>query len=421
MLVSRLSEVEDEENGNEERSGAARTRTLLERSSPSEQGYDYSGQQQQQPPVPLEANMRFGTVGWAAPELVVGDAEPSFASDVFAMGTLLWELATYKQPFLLVARREEGLREGSMSRSQSRGSSFASTQDGAERSTHGPFMAGSLLPPELAPVGGSAVSGGFNYGGGSFRCSLSSGGFGGSEGLLGSWADALRDDLERSDHGARAAAAITQQQEVVNDVDKFNSRQQKVGRQERDRRAAISRGDSAVLSVAGEVATSWGSHRRRQPQPSHAAVGRASVGGESSLSTASEAPAAKATALLETQRCALILLLVCYSWFSCPSSCSLTLSLSLVLFGFARAGLSSSSVFGRRNQPTAPPVSGASRSLPPPALAGASALEQQRSREGTCPASRPCHRRPSPARPISKLLCLAAAAEAMRPTRTRVQ
>ena len=40
--------------------------------------------------------------------MVVGDEEPSFASDAFAFGVVLWELATWRAPFLLRGRLEVG-------------------------------------------------------------------------------------------------------------------------------------------------------------------------------------------------------------------------------------------------------------------------------------------------------------------------
>jgi serine/threonine protein kinase len=40
--------------------------------------------------------MKFGTIPWAAPELVVGTQEPSFSSDSFSFGMVMWELATWK-------------------------------------------------------------------------------------------------------------------------------------------------------------------------------------------------------------------------------------------------------------------------------------------------------------------------------------
>lgn len=362
LLVSRLSEGESDVSAAEVKCG------MFGFGSPSERKMSTSGQQPHQPPSrspppapaptpaparPLEANMRFGTVGWASPELVVGNQEPSFASDAFAMGTLLWELATFKQPFLLVARREEGLRGRSLSRSLSRGSSFASTQDGfLDRSGHGlpssSMTSSSILPPDPSLVRGSRDSESrLGHSSGSGGGGLGFHAFGAAEatnrgsrvsesegGLTGGWADLLRDDLARSYHGSTAHSAAAGAgggaagggggQQDVNDADGFNSRQQRVGRAERDRRAAIMRGGSAVLSRAGEIATSWSSshHRRQQqqmmmqqPQPTlsrrntsgnpGANTDRASLGGESfvsSLSSASVATDSKAAALLEAQR-----------------------------------------------------------------------------------------------------------------------
>ena len=367
LLVSRLSDVESDVSAAEVKCGMFGFGSPSEKKTPASGGQQQQQQQQRQPSSsrspppsvptpeparPLEANMRFGTVGWASPELVVGNQEPSFASDAFAMGTLLWELATFKQPFLLVARREEGLRGRSLSRSLSRSSSFASTQDGfLDRSGHGPLnpsmTSSSLLPPD--PTLGRASSardsesrsghGGLGFH--AFGAAAAAGSIGGSgssrrvseseRGLTGGWADLLRDDLARSYHGgsdahsAAAAGGGAGSQQDINDADGFNSRQQRVGRAERDRRAAIMRGGSAVLSRAGEVATSWSSsrHRRRQQQmmqppssplsPHNTTSGggagvnveRASLGGESfvsSLSSASVTTGSKAVALLEAQR-----------------------------------------------------------------------------------------------------------------------
>lgn len=60
------------------------------------------------------APMKYGTIPWASPEVVLGK-DATMASDVFAFGLILWELVTFKEPFVLVARVKEQSRSRSSS------------------------------------------------------------------------------------------------------------------------------------------------------------------------------------------------------------------------------------------------------------------------------------------------------------------
>jgi len=228
-----------------------------------------------QPPAPpLVANLRSGTVPWAAPELVTGENDPSFQSDAFAFAIILWELATWKAPFFLVARLEEEYR---LQRYMSRSSSFATSsltggggqqllqqRDSSAATVVGSHSSSSSSSSSAATAAFAAatVAGAIPFSNNhssfsdlhrarsSSNTSCNNGNTNGNSGGV---------DYSGSQSGASQLQAVG--------LDRFNPNK-RVGRTERDRRANM-RPDTAVLAVAGEVITassstssSWHRHHR---------------------------------------------------------------------------------------------------------------------------------------------------------------